>query len=271
MDFYGGNVLQLLNIEVFSGNEPAPWIRRFFGADRGSRPSILYLLLLGPHFGSVEEFEKYAASETSPQVPKASRKPPSDNVFQKHRDVLLNLIESCKVTCRGDLFKQAPGTYDFFMRFDKEFFQSHVAKAIGTSLKARERVDWATIDTSMAVKLEAIFSFEYSKETKPLFLTRTGALKACEIFQKYRCGPSRFPKVEMVITKHLESRESFYRRRLNWAIIEMTKTRTPISANKLRRVADLREEILHSNRDFIISTANDKGGKIDARTFRTWR
>ena len=108
---------------------------------------------------------------------------------------------------------------------------------------------------------------DYSKDEKPIFITTTSALRYCNILLKYRADSSRFPLVSEILSTNLEDRDSFHKRRLRWAVIEMKRTRTPISGNKLRKVADLEIKVLYRHKDFILSIVNQIGGEVNDRSF----
>lgn len=267
VNFFGEDALRLLNVKVLSDNEPAPWIRRFFYENRGNRPTILYLLLVGAYFGSVSDFEFGASDEKGPKENISRKVVNKERLLQKHREVLKKLLVENQGLSRSAFQKKAPGSYDFLIRHDKEFFQSKISRSNATCLPRRERVDWAMLDASKACELKAYFDNEYNKKEKPEFIMIATALKYCALYSKYVANSSRFPQVSEVLATNLESRDSFHKRRLSWAIVEMNRTRTAISANRLRRVAALELKVLMRNRDFILSTVHETGGTLDDRSF----
>jgi hypothetical protein len=266
-DFWGEEILRLLNINMYSGKEPAPWIRRFFYGDRGNRPTILYLLLVGAYFGSVSEFELDSSSKNDWKNTPSRKVVDMHGLLQKHRGILLKLVEENSDLSRGDFQKMAPGSYDFLIRHDKEFFQLKIQRAKASCAPRRERADWTALDMIKASELRVYFKNEFNKNEKPVFITTTSALRFCKIFAKYRVDSSHFPQVSEILSTNLEDRDSFHKRRLCWAISEMKRTRVPISANRLRRVAVLELKVLHDNRDFILSTVQEVGGEVDDRSF----
>ncbi|MBJ6798822.1 TnsD family Tn7-like transposition protein [Geomonas propionica] len=267
MEFFGEDALRLLNIDVFTKGEPASWIRRFFYGDRGQRPTILYLLLVGAYFNSVREFELQRSEEMAEKRSTPRKVINASQPLKKHREILQKLVRDNSDLSRSDFQKLAPGSYDYLIRHDKEFFQSQVKRARATGVSRSKRVDWAALDTTKALELEVYFANEYNKGRKPVFITASSALQSCSIFTKYRADSSRFPKVGEILSKKLEDRDSFHKRRLYWAINEMKRTGTPISANRLRRVADLELKVLHRNREFILSSVHEIGCDVDDRSF----
>lgn len=264
-DFFGIETLQLLNLEVFSGNAPAPWIPSFFYNVDRAKPTILYLLLIGAYFQSVEEFEQ-SSDENTLVYSGHSTKSYTQETLQKHKEILERLITENPDICRGDVQSVAPGTYDFLIRHQKHYFQSKVKRASGKLVTRKSRIDWAALDKIKAEELNDIFKTEFSKESKPTYITHTSALKTCNIFPRYRANPDKFPEVNKVLSAYLESRDNFSKRRLRWAIIQMTADRIPISWNILRKTSDLVIDIVISHRDFILSTANEVGGVISSRS-----
>lgn len=267
VNFFGEGVLDLLNVNVFLNDEPAPWIRNFFYRDRGNRPTILYLLLVGAYFDSVNDFELNASEGEGAKQSSSRKVVNKQGLLQKHRKIFRKLIEENHSLSRGDFQKKAPGSYDFFIRHDKEFFQSKIPRTKAVDAPRRKRVDWDALDTSKASELKLYFDNEFNKNEKPIFITTTYALRFCNIFAKYMTDSSHFPQVSEILSTHLEDRDSYHKRRLRWAIAEMKRTGSPISANRLRRVADLGLKVLHDNRDFILSTVQEVGGDVDDRSF----
>lgn len=266
-DHWGEEVLRFLNINVLSGDEPAPWLRRFFHCDRGNRPTIYYLLLVGAYFSSVSEFELNSSSGSDWKHTPSRKVVDAYGLLQKHRRILNKLVEDNCGLSRGDFQKMAPGSYDFLIRHDKEFFQSIIQRAKAPCSPRRERVDWPALDMTKALELKIYFDNEFNNNEKPVFITSTSALRFCKIFAKYRADSSHFPQVSKILSTNLEDRSHFHKRRLRWAITEMKRTRTPISANRLRRVADLEIKVLRDNRDFILSTIQEVGSDVDDRSF----
>jgi|GEM_PF-2386855 len=267
MDFFGDDVLMLLNVKVLTSGQPAPWIRKFFYGDRGHRPTLLYLLLVGAYFDSVSHFEA-EGSERAVVKQNAPRKVVNTaGLLKKHRGTLMKLIQETPGLSRGDFQKNAPGAYDFLIRHDKDFFQSQLQRAMTVDAPRGRRIDWAVLDSTKACELEKLFEQEYGKIEKPVFITPTSALRSCRIFEKYQADSSRFPEVTRVLTKSLENRDSFHERRLRWAITEMRRTGTPISANRLRRVADFELKVLHRHRNYILATIQELGADVDDRSF----
>lgn len=266
-DFFGAETLRLLNIDIFSDSSPAPWIRRFFYADRGSRPTILYLILIGAYFQSIEAFVQYSLAETSDIASGHAERKYSEKILQKHRQILEGLVAVNPGISRGDIQKNVPGTYDFLIRHQKPYFQSMVQRAKAAPCARKSRIDWASLDLIKVKELTSIFDVEYTKGTKPTYITRTSALETCKIFTKFIFNSDRFPEVSKVLLARLESRESFIKRRLRWAIIQMTADQIPVSVNKLRKTADLLLVAVVSHRDFILSTIDEVGGTIAARSF----
>lgn len=267
VNFFGEDVLTTLNIDVQQNGEPSPWIRRFFHRDRGHRPTLLYLLLIGAYFGSITAFETNGSEELDTKQHPPRKVVNSARLLKKHRETLAKLIKGNLELSRGDFSKKAPGAYDFLIRHDKAFFQSKIQRAKVAYSRRRERVDWHSLDTVKASELKIHFEIEYDKDEKPVFITTTSALRYCKIFSRYTANSKHFPLVSEILSANLEDRNDFHKRRLHWAITEMKRTKTPISANRLRRVASLNIKVLHSNRDFILATVHEIGGEVDNRSF----
>jgi hypothetical protein len=66
---------------------------------------------------------------------------------------------------------------------------------------------------------------------------------------------------------HAESEDSFYKRKLAWALKEYKALEVPISANLLRRVAGLPPKRLKEHCEFIVEEATRLRISIDARCF----
>ncbi|QWV97282.1 TnsD family transposase [Geomonas nitrogeniifigens] len=267
IEFFGEDALRMLNVEVKVNGEPAPWISRFFYRGRGHRATLLYLLLVGAYFNSIGDFERETADERSEKRSTPRKVANPSKLLHKHRGILLKLVAQNGELSRGEFQRAAPGSYDFLVRYDKEFFQSNVKRAKASIHPRKKRVDWDGLDNKKAAELICLFDSENEKAEKPAFITTTSALRSVKIYSQYTTDPLQFPKVTEVLSKRLEDKDSFHRRRLHWGISEMKRTGTPISANRLRRVASLPLSVLYQNREVILKVIYDVGAEVDARSF----
>lgn len=186
----------------------------------------------------------------------------------RNRLLLETYLAANPKATRMDVMNELSGVYDYLITHDKEWFYEQLPERKKPApVPRRKRVDWARKDKLMAKEAEQSFHSMLSTETKPVQATKTAVLKKVALHRHYTAAPELFPLVTKVIEEHSESRPDFVKRRLAWAVRTMKKAGTPISINKLRRVAALPAAELKCHKDFVISTAKQLGADIEGTSF----
>lgn len=169
---------------------------------------------------------------------------------------------------RTDVMSELRGVYDYLITHDKEWFYEQLPERKKPAPVPRgKKVDWARKDELMAKDAKQSFHSMLLTETKPVHATKTAVLKKVKLHRLYTAAPENFPLVTKVIEERSESRSDFVKRRLTWAVRTMKNAGTPISVNKLRRVADLPAAELRCHKDFVISIAKQLDADIEGTSF----
>lgn len=153
--------------------------------------------------------------------------------------------------------------------FDAEWLAENLPerKAAAPSQRAPIR-DWRKLDQAFSREIGAVARSELATSARPVRLTVSMLLKRCSATAAQ--DPNRKKHLPLTLAAahaHAESDDSFYKRKLAWALKEYQALHVPISTNILRRVAGLSPKRLMEQRQFIIGEATRLKISIDARCF----
>ncbi len=358
------NNLQHLSINVWTGNQPSPWLQRLINSCSGEkkRASLLFLLVIGAIFESVEEFENFEPTQkiVAPIPPKASARWPNlksmiddnyslpkiakilgvrvENVIRemrrqklqmnmpdnlkskfgktlecirkdllaghkkseimkryscseelliyieldqpslidihqdarksalrnKHRGLLIDFLSRNPDAGRNTICNELVRSYEYFHSSDKEWFYEKIPARNNTSVVTQRntRFDWVLVDQQKSQELERIIG-ELTSIDKPFRLTKTGMLKRIGIESHYINDPNRFPLVESVIMRNLETREEYIDRKLCWAVERLKTMGKRLSLNTLRLVAGINVRVIQKRKQLICELADRFGVEIE--------
>lgn len=202
-----------------------------------------------------------------PGIGKAHKSATSDYLRDSHRSNVLNLIASDIYSSKTDLMKLHPGSYEFMLEKDKQWFDLQFANQAKKEAPKLARKFKERPDSILASKVSSIIEKMLSQNEKPRRITRVGVLKKAGYLNSFLIRREKFPQTELVLNNSVESQPEFLKRKIKWAISEMCKSGQTISVNRLRRVAGVPASKLRERREYVISTATKVGAVINGRSF----
>jgi hypothetical protein len=180
---------------------------------------------------------------------------------KKFRKALKDLMTKHPGLTRSGIQEIASGIYDYLIKNDKKWFQETVPQKQVTPHPPQKR-DWTTYDQSKSVEIENYLEKLKSERSKPIWITKTGLLKAVSILSKATARPENFPMVNKTIYKHVETRHHFEKRKIKWAVNEVANRGQCLSQDNLRRMANLTSKALKKHKPYIRKLAAEKSLKI---------
>jgi len=194
------------------------------------------------------------------------------NTRNKNRQRVLATLKTKPSSSRSDIMKKLPGTYDFMIKHDQEWFSKQIPKKRRTELSPKQRKkDWSVIDEEKAKKISGAFELILNLNTKPIRATTRAALKKIDFLSSYNNSPEHFPKTFEIIQEKAETRPEFIRRRIKWSLQQIVKSQAQISLNKLSRTASLPPEVIKHYRDFIEAEVHRILNKTNGNSFSAQR
>lgn len=187
----------------------------------------------------------------------------------KHRKAVTTFIAAHPEAGKTDVRTACVAAVDWLATFDSEWLIENLPerKAAAPAWRAPIR-DWNKLDQAFSTKIGAVARSELVKSERPIRLTVSRLLNQCSLGAVH--NPDRnhlLPLTLAAAHAHAESADSFYKRKLAWALKEYQALHVPISTNILRRVAGLQPRRLMEQREFIIEEARRLKISIDARCF----
>lgn len=187
----------------------------------------------------------------------------------KHRETVTAYLEGHPNAGKMDVCAACVSASDWLRRFDSEWLAEKLPKRkVVPPSKRQPLKSWSELDQAFAKEIRAVARSELAKSTRPVRLTVALLLKwsAATVAQDPR-QKHHLPLTLAAAQAHAESENSFYRRKLAWALKEYKALEVPISTNLLRRVAGLPPQRLKEQHKFIVEEAARLRISIDARCF----
>lgn len=187
----------------------------------------------------------------------------------KHRMAVMAYRERHPNAGKMNVLDACASAADWLRRFDRAWLAAvFPTRQAAQRPKGMPLKSWGELDQAFARQVCAVAKFELAQSNRPTRLTKTLLLKrAGANVARNAPGQYRLPLTLAAACAHAESDDSFYRRKLSWALNEYRALGVPISTNLLRRVSGLAPAILKKHRDFIVAQASRLGLSIHARCF----
>jgi hypothetical protein len=203
------------------------------------------------------------------EIAKINRSVRASSIRDTHRQKILDLITSDPNASRKTVSVQLPGTYEYVLKKDRDWFHQQFPLRKKPTLKAEGhiRVDRIKLDNALAIKLQHLITKLMSSSCKPVRITKCGMLKRVGYSNKYRFNPDTYPETTSLLEKFTENQYNFINRKITWAIGELIKSGQTISIDTLRRKANVTNSKLRERREFVIKVAQDYGATINMRSF----
>lgn len=185
-----------------------------------------------------------------------------------HRCKVKAFIDSDHSASKTDILKSLPGSYDFMLERDREWFDLQFAnRARQRKTNIATRAIKEKPDSIVADQVKKIIEGMLSSNEKPKRITRTGVLKSLGYLNQFLSDTDQFKQTNQVLSQFEETQAEFLKRKIKWAISKMCTYGQAISVNRLRRVAGVPASKLYERRQYVIETATALGAAIDGRSF----
>lgn len=217
----------------------------------------------------VSEWVMFLVELDSPKIAQDSKALKEVATRDAHRRKILDLIARDPGASRSTVFNQLPGTYDYIISNDRDWFyqQFPQRKQPVKEPQRPTRIDRAALDKEFAKTIQDLVPGLLASENRPERISKHRILKHAGFGAKYSADPSAFPKATLLFDKLCESQTDFIKRKIRWAIAELQESGQTISINTLRRKAAVHPSKLRDYREFVINAANKEGAAINMRSF----
>lgn len=187
---------------------------------------------------------------------------------ERHRNTVRNLIEHMPLATRSLVMTKMPGTYDFLMRKDKEWFHDFIpATKRPCQGKRGLRVDWMEWDRALAASIQEYATRIRASAEKPRRITASSLLKAQRALARHQFAPHRMPATKSVLEEVVESKSAFLERKILWGIRKMTDGNRPVSINALRRVIGTPASKIREHKRFVLEAMERLDATVAPRSF----
>jgi len=188
-------------------------------------------------------------------------------VRDMHRKKILDLMDRESDVSRDTIRIVLPGTYDYVLQADNEWFQTHVPRRKrNPNPQMRIMSDPQELDRMVAARVQK--AIDYIRALlRPTQITRTAVLRRAGVLAKFTRVPQKFPSSEALLVRNVETRPEYLQRKIIWAIKEMANAGMSFSVNTLRRRVGLPAEELRTYEQIVIGAAHDAGAEIHGASF----
>jgi len=164
---------------------------------------------------------------------------------------------------REEIRKKLPGSYDYIIKTDPDWFWNLIPRAKGQRRAPSTRRGAG--DSAIAASFQAAADGLRSM-SRPVRITSYGICKAAGVTHNVMGRLNEFPITAAVLSKYSETMEAFRDRKLCWAIAKMASSKVPISVNLLRRWAGMPAKHVYDRVDLIQKAANESGAEVQHRS-----
>jgi len=175
--------------------------------------------------------------------------------IQHAKEKLSTAVDSQPNITRTELRKILSSSMDAVLINDSTWTSENIPRPTRKYHGAASRIDWKERFLQIRLAIEAEKIKELNKAERPTRLTVTRLRKDCGVTQPHSFPEPYKSEISRIFATAAESKEYFHDRLIEWAVAEYAKLLTPISSNKLRRIAGLPIKDLLSCRDLVIKYA----------------
>lgn len=212
--------------------------------------AILQDLLAGlPHFKvlkkhGVSERRVNALCASHPELAKTRRAHRQAAELQKHKEKLVRFTARKPNADQARLRKKLPRSYFYVHRHDKPWLSEHFPRKKQTQAPSHGTrvVDWDKRDIEMALKLRTVAEQLRNSFARPICLTKCGLLAKAGVTNKVYFYLERLPRTKKTLEKLIDTDESFNRRKIDWAIGELSKEGLLVTKSAVIQKVSLRRK-----------------------------
>lgn len=145
--------------------------------------------------------------------------------LQKHKKRLARFLVQEPNADLARLRKNFPRSYVYVHRHDESWLNEHLPQKKQTSAPLGEKrtLDWGKRDREMELKLRAVAEQLRNSPARPVRLTKCGLLAKAGVTNKVYFYLERLPRTKKTLEELIDNDESFNRRKIDWAIGELSK------------------------------------------------
>lgn len=145
--------------------------------------------------------------------------------LQKHKKRLARFLVQEPNAVLARLRKKLPRSYDYVHRHDKSWLNEHFPRKKRATASSREKrtLVWGRRDVEMGLKLRSVAEQLRNSPARPVRLTKCGLLAKAGVTNKVYFYLERLPRTKKTLEELIDNDESFNRRKIDWAIGELSK------------------------------------------------
>jgi hypothetical protein len=184
-------------------------------------------------------------------------------LIERHRKTLSDVISFFPQATRTEIFKKCTQSYFYLKEHDSDWFNNIIPprsitdnnKSHMSGLKQSRiaRVNWNHEDQIFTDKAREVLRQNRELGGKPIWLSKMACLKLIGCQRRYKA--SRFPNLSIYLQSNIETRDSFRKRRIKWALIEIKNDRNKLGMLKLQLKSCLSQLVLRDYMEYTIAEA----------------
>ena len=166
-----------------------------------------------------------------------------ENQKNSHRNAIIKFAKE-HIGCTGDDIRFAnEAAFDWIKNFDTKWWSDTVQPILDVYqsqkpfAKRIPRKNWDAIDLDLSARANSAAQQEYQKESIPIRLTSSRIVQEIGYKTNFSTDKAKLPKLCQTLQKLSEDRDTYYKRRLTWALNEVHRAKIPMSMNQFRRIA----------------------------------
>ena len=184
-------------------------------------------------------------------------------LIERHRKTLSDVISFFPQATRTEIHKKCTQSYLYLKEHDSDWFNNIMPpRSIADNNKSHmnglkksriSRVNWNHEDQIFTDKAREVLRQNRELGGKPIWLSKMACLKLIGCQRRYKV--SRFPKLSIYLQSNIETRDSFRKRRIKWALIEIKNDRNTLGMLKLQLKSCLSQLVLRDYMEYTIAEA----------------
>lgn len=179
-----------------------------------------------------------------PDLAKARRAQRLAAELQKQKEKLALFMAQEPNADRAKLQRKFPRSYNYVYRRDKSWLNEHLPqkKQASARLRGTRMIDSDKRDIEMELKLRTVAEQLRNSPARPVCLTKCGLLAKARIMNKVYFYLERLPRTKETLEELIDTDESFNRRKIAWAIRELSKEGLLITKSAVIQKVSLRRK-----------------------------
>lgn len=166
--------------------------------------------------------------------------------LQHRRIQITKWIDKHPKASRSEILTQCAGATAWLRRHDKAWLQNVLAHCKTAIHSHTTCVDWPARDCQLLKLLQTAYAHSLAADGKPQRITRVSLAREVQKIPWVQKHIDHLPLSGEFLQSHVDSSQSFHRRRLQWALHEVAIKKLPLTLSNIIRLAGIRrpEQIL---------------------------